>query len=49
VTVTTLADLDPEQVDMRTLVIVGASTTRIVRRGDRDVVFTPRHYGRPGT
>ena len=46
VTVTTLADLDPEQVDMRTLVIIGASTTRIVRRGDRDVVFTPRHYHR---
>ena len=45
VTVTTLAELDPEQVDMRTLVIVGSSTTRVVRRGDRDVVFTPRHYG----
>ena len=44
VTVTTLAGLDPEQVDMRTLVIVGSSTTRVVRRGDRDVVFTPRHY-----
>jgi len=44
VTVTTLAALDPEQVDMRTLVIVGASTTRVVRRGGRDVVFTPRHY-----
>jgi precorrin-2 C20-methyltransferase/precorrin-3B C17-methyltransferase len=46
VTVTTLAALDPTLVDMRTLVIVGASTTRVVRRGDRDVVFTPRHYGR---
>jgi precorrin-2 C20-methyltransferase / precorrin-3B C17-methyltransferase len=46
VTVTTLAGLDPEQVDMRTLVIVGSSTTRVVRRGDRDVVFTPRHYTR---
>ena len=44
VTVTTLADLDPEQVDMRSLLIVGSSTTRVVRRGDRDVVFTPRHY-----
>ena len=43
-TVTTLAELDPEQVDMRTLVIVGSSTTRVVRRGGRDVVFTPRHY-----
>ena len=48
VTVTTLAALDPEQVDMRTLVIVGASTTQVVRRGDRDVVFTPRHYRRGG-
>ncbi len=44
ITVTTLAGMDPEQVDMRTLVIVGASTTRVVRRGGRDVVFTPRHY-----
>jgi precorrin-2 C20-methyltransferase / precorrin-3B C17-methyltransferase len=44
VVVTTLAALDPEQVDMRTLVIVGSSTTRVVRRGGRDVVFTPRHY-----
>jgi len=34
---------------MRTLVIVGSSTTRVVRRGDRDVVFTPRHYRRPAT
>jgi precorrin-2 C20-methyltransferase / precorrin-3B C17-methyltransferase len=46
ITVTTLAALDPDQVDMRTLVIVGASTTRVVRRDGRDVVFTPRHYGR---
>jgi precorrin-2 C20-methyltransferase / precorrin-3B C17-methyltransferase len=46
VVVTTLAELDPDQVDMRTLVIVGSSTTRVVRRGDRDVVYTPRHYGR---
>ena len=33
-------------VDMRTLVIVGSSTTRVVRRNGRDVVFTPRRYGR---
>ena len=45
-TVTTLAELDSNQVDMRTLVIIGSSTTRVVRRGGRDVVFTPRHYGR---
>ena len=35
---TTLADADPAQADMRTLVIVGASTTRRVGRW----VYTPR-------
>jgi precorrin-2 C20-methyltransferase / precorrin-3B C17-methyltransferase len=46
VTVTTLAELDPEQVDMRTLLIVGSSTTRVVTRGATatTVVFTPRRY-----
>lgn len=42
VTLTTLADLDPETVDMLTLVLVGSSETR--RFGDR--VYTPRGYGR---
>jgi precorrin-2 C20-methyltransferase/precorrin-3B C17-methyltransferase len=46
-TVTTLGELDPELVDMRTLVIVGSSTTRVVVRGGRPTVFTPRHYARP--
>lgn len=32
VTVTTLADLDPDIVDMRTMLVVGSSQTRIVRR-----------------
>jgi precorrin-2 C20-methyltransferase/precorrin-3B C17-methyltransferase len=41
VTVTTLGKLDPEQVDMRCLVIVGSSTTRMT---DRGVVYTPRSY-----
>ena len=40
ITVTTLGALDPESVDMRTLLIVGSSTTRIV--GER--VYTPRRY-----
>lgn len=45
ITVVRLADLDPEQVDMRTLLLVGSSQTRLVERGDGDrVVFTPRHY-----
>ncbi|MEU8870949.1 precorrin-2 C(20)-methyltransferase [Streptomyces javensis] len=40
-----LADLDPAQVDMRTILLVGSSQTRTVRRGDgTDVVWTPRRY-----
>jgi precorrin-2 C20-methyltransferase/precorrin-3B C17-methyltransferase len=42
ITITTLAELDPELVDMRTLVIVGSSTTRIVQRFDGPAVYTPR-------
>jgi precorrin-2 C20-methyltransferase/precorrin-3B C17-methyltransferase len=44
VTVTTLGDLDPDQVDMRCLLIVGSSQTRVVRAGGRDRVITPRRY-----
>ncbi|GGL54051.1 precorrin-2 C(20)-methyltransferase [Planomonospora parontospora] len=45
VTVTTLAELDPAAVDMRCLLLVGSSTTRVADRGDgRRVVFTPRRY-----
>ncbi|WP_214369552.1 precorrin-2 C(20)-methyltransferase [Pseudonocardia sp. H11422] len=47
VRVVRLADLDPGDVDMRTLLIVGSSTTRVVQRGGRTTVFTPRHYDRP--
>lgn len=39
VTVTTLAEFDPDVVDMKTLVIVGSSTTR---RTPDDRVWTPR-------
>jgi precorrin-2 C20-methyltransferase/precorrin-3B C17-methyltransferase len=44
VTVTTLADLDPDTIDMRTLLIVGSSTTQAHVRKGRDIVFTPRRY-----
>ncbi len=37
-TVTTLGDLDPDAVDMRCLLIIGASRTRV----DRGAVWTPR-------
>jgi precorrin-3B C17-methyltransferase len=46
VTVTTLDAFDAEAVDMTTLVIVGASTTRAFRRGDADAVYTPRGYAK---
>ncbi|MFE7540100.1 precorrin-2 C(20)-methyltransferase [Streptomyces platensis] len=40
-----LADLDPNQVDMRTLLIVGSSQTQAVRRADgTEIVWTPRRY-----
>jgi precorrin-3B C17-methyltransferase len=44
-TVTTLAELAPEQVDMRTVVIVGSSRTRRIERADGGCwVYTPRFY-----
>ncbi|MFJ8171829.1 precorrin-2 C(20)-methyltransferase [Streptomyces sp. NPDC094473] len=40
-----LADLDPDEVDMRTILIVGSSQTRWERRGDgQQIVWTPRRY-----
>ncbi|GAA5173551.1 precorrin-2 C(20)-methyltransferase [Pseudonocardia eucalypti] len=45
VTVTSLAELDPAAVDMRCLLLIGSSRTRLVERGDGDrVVYTPRRY-----
>jgi precorrin-3B C17-methyltransferase len=41
--VSTLAKIDPALADMRTLVIVGASTTRVIARPGRDPwVYSPR-------
>lgn len=46
--VTTLGDLTPEMVDMRTVVIVGSSTTKLIEKPDGSVlVYTPRWYGSP--
>ncbi|MBH5333578.1 precorrin-2 C(20)-methyltransferase [Streptomyces pactum] len=40
-----LGDLDPAEVDMRTILLVGSSQTRTVRRGDgTQIVWTPRRY-----
>lgn len=44
--VTTLGALTPEQVDMRTVVIIGSSTTKSLPRLEGgDWVYTPRWYG----
>ena len=49
VSVVDLADLDPEQVDMLTLVLIGASKTRRVPRRDGGLwVYTPRGYDAGG-
>ncbi|HEY2041661.1 MAG TPA: precorrin-2 C(20)-methyltransferase [Jatrophihabitans sp.] len=44
VTVVRLADLDANRIDMRCLLIVGSSQTRILERSDGRRVFTPRRY-----
>jgi precorrin-2 C20-methyltransferase/precorrin-3B C17-methyltransferase len=44
VDVTTLGALDPGVVDMRTLLIVGSSTTRVVAGPAGPRVYTPRSY-----
>jgi len=45
VRVTTLAELDPATIDMRCLLIIGSSRTRVVARADGSTfVYTPRTY-----
>ena len=45
IVITTLGEMDPEAVDMRTLVLIGSSTTRTTPRPDGSLaVFTPRRY-----
>ncbi|GAA2718808.1 MULTISPECIES: precorrin-2 C(20)-methyltransferase [Streptomyces] len=47
VRIVSLGELDPAQVDMRTLLIVGSTQTRRVRRGadgTEEIVWTPRRY-----
>ena len=44
VTVVRLADLDPADVDMRCLLIIGSSQTQWYTAASGDTVFTPRRY-----
>ena len=46
VIVTDLARLDPDTIDMSTIVVVGSSTTRVLDRPLGTSVYTPRHYPR---
>ena len=45
VCVSTLGGFDTEQVDMRTLLVIGSTTTRVISgAGGRTLVYTPRSY-----
>jgi cobalt-precorrin 5A hydrolase/precorrin-3B C17-methyltransferase len=44
ISVTTLSQLDPEDVDMLTLVMIGSSATRSLEFGGRAMIYTPRGY-----
>jgi precorrin-3B methylase len=45
ITITTFEDFDDGLVDMRTVVIIGSTTTREFRDGNgREWVYTPRTY-----
>ncbi|MBS1692348.1 MAG: precorrin-2 C(20)-methyltransferase [Actinobacteria bacterium] len=46
-TVTTVSEFDPGTVDMRTLLIVGSSTTTVANRPAGPAVFTSRRYALP--
>jgi precorrin-2 C20-methyltransferase/precorrin-3B C17-methyltransferase len=45
VTIATLGGFDAAQVDMRTLLVIGSTTTRVIgAAGGRTLVYTPRSY-----
>jgi precorrin-3B C17-methyltransferase len=46
ITLTTLGEADPSAVDMSTLVLIGSSETRLIKRGSgRPWLLSPRSYG----
>ena len=50
VEITTLWSFDPGKVDMLTIVLIGASTSRTLKRGDgKTIAFTPRGYDKKAT
>lgn len=47
ITITDLAHLDPDAIDMSTIVVIGSSTTRVLERSVGSCVYTPRSYSAP--
>ena len=45
ITRTTLAELNPDWVDMRSLLLIGSRTTRRIRGAGAEYLYTPRGYG----
>ena len=39
-----LEAVEPDRIDMRTIVLIGSSQSRVVTRGGRTSVYTPRTY-----
>lgn len=44
ISIQTLATFESNQVDMRTVVIIGSSQTKVIRHASRPWVYTPRFY-----
>lgn len=44
VQVKTLGELNTSDADMRTVILIGSSKTRIIQQGEKSWVYTPRHY-----
>ena len=42
--VITLGELTPDHADMLTMIVVGNSQSRLIERGHRDWLYTPRGY-----
>ncbi len=43
---TTLGDLTPDHADMLTLVLIGNSKTKLIKRGEKSWIYTPRGYAK---
>lgn len=44
VQVKTLGELTISDADMRTIILIGSSKTRMIQQGEKSWVYTPRHY-----